>query len=69
MIPQLLAMGVVDAEGLDDDPVGEENTHGNGRQGTFHNDIKERDGGGCENDDADSFHPDLEPCGVRMSAM
>ena len=39
-------MDVVDAERLDDDAVGEERTEGKWTNGTFNNDIKERDG--CE---------------------
>ena len=39
-------MDVVDAEGLDDDAVGEERTEGKRTNGTLKNDIKERDG--CE---------------------
>ena len=37
-------MDVVDAEGLDDGAVGEEKTEGKRTNGTFNNDIKERDG-------------------------
>ena len=37
---------MVDAEGFDDDAVGEERTEGKRTNGTFNNDIKERDG--CE---------------------
>ena len=39
-------MDVVDAESLDDGAVGEERTEGKRTNGTFNNDIKERDG--CE---------------------
>ena len=39
-------MDVVDAEGLDDDAVGEEKTERKRTNGTFNNDSKERDG--CE---------------------
>ena len=39
-------MDVVDAERLDDGAVGEERTEGKRTNGTFNNDIKERDG--CE---------------------
>ena len=52
---QLLAIDVVDAEGLDDEAVGEERTEGKRTNGTFNIDIKERDGNGCKND-ADFLH-------------
>ena len=41
---QLPPMDVEDAEGLDSEPAGEDRTCGKERQGTFNNDIKERDG-------------------------
>ena len=37
-------MDVVDAEGLDVEPVGEDKTGGKERKGMFSNDIKERHG-------------------------
>ena len=47
-----------DAEGLDKEPAGEDRTCGKGRQGTFNNDIKERDGSEHRQVDSDSFHPE-----------
>ena len=49
-LQQLLAMDVLDAEGLDDEAVREEKTEGKLTNGTFNIDIKQRDGDGCEND-------------------
>ena len=46
LLLQLLAMDVVDAEGLDDDAVGKERTERKRTNGTHNNDIKGRDG--CE---------------------
>ena len=46
LMRRLLAMDVVDAEGLDDCAVGEERTEWKRTNGTFNNDVKERDG--CE---------------------
>ena len=43
LLHQLLAMDVVDAEGLDDGAEGEDKTRGNGRHGTFDKDITRRD--------------------------
>ena len=43
LLRRLLAMDVVDADGLDDCAEGEDKTRGNGRYGTFNNDIRERD--------------------------
>ena len=48
-------MDVVDAEGLGDEAVGEERTEGKRTDGTFHIDLKERDGDRRE-DDADFIH-------------
>ena len=50
-------MDVEDAEGLDSEPASKDRTCGKGREGTFNNDIKERDESECRKDDADSFHP------------
>ena len=44
LMRRLLAMDVVDAEGLDDGAVGEKRTEGTRTNGTFNNDIKEQDG-------------------------
>ena len=44
LMRRLLAMDVVDAEGLDDGAVGEERTEGKRTNGTFNNDVKEQDG-------------------------
>ena len=41
LLHRLLAMDVVDAEGLEDGAEGEDNTRRNGRYGTFSKDIAE----------------------------
>ena len=41
LLQRLLAMDVVDAEGLEDGAEGEDNTRGNGRYGTSSKDIAE----------------------------
>ena len=56
-------MDVVDAEGLDDSAEGEDKSRGNGRQGTFHNNITERDGCETLRMTRDCGVPTLERCG------
>ena len=63
----ILSPSVEDAEGGEAAAVGEERTSANGRQGTFNNDIKERDDFGTLM--RALFTCDLEPCGVRKCAM
>ena len=63
----ILSSMVEDAEVGEVGAVGEERTSGNGRQGTFNNDIKERDDYGTLRHAL--FTCDLEPCGVRKCAM
>ena len=67
LLRQLLATDVVDAEGLDDDEVGEERTEGKQTNGISNNDIKERDG--CETLKKTRTLFTLSHCGVPTLKM